>query len=85
MIVCMNFHVGALSLQNGGDDLFCPGEIFLLVLGAQDRDIGDLILCHRDLHCDLSLKAHGFGCVDAVQVDGGSRKFLHHKRCSGLL
>ena len=23
-----------MSLQNGGDDLFCPGEIFLLVLGV---------------------------------------------------
>ena len=30
-------------------------QIFLLVLGAQDRDIGDLILCHRDLHCDCLL------------------------------
>ena len=43
-----------------------------------------IFLGHRDLHCDLPLKAHGFGSVDAVQVDGGSRKFLHHKRCSGL-
>ena len=73
-----------MSLQNGGDDLFCPGEIFLLVLGAQDRDIGDLILCHRDLYRNFALKAHGFGSVDAVQVDGGSRKFLHHQRRGGL-
>ena len=61
-------HIGALSLQNGGDDLFCPGEIFLLVLGAQDRDIGNFILCHRDLHCNFALKAYGFGGVDAVNT-----------------
>ena len=70
--------------QNGWDDPLCPGEIFLLVLGAQNRDIGDLILCHRDLHCNFALKAYGFGGVDAVKVGGGCCKFLHHQRCGRL-
>ena len=77
-------HVGTLSFQNGGDDPLCPGEIFLLVLGAQNSDIGDLILCHRDLHCNFALKAYGFGGVDAVKVGGGCCKFLHHQRCGRL-
>ena len=77
-------HVGTLPFQNGGDDLFCLREIFLLILGAQKSDIGDLILCHRDLHRDLALKTHSFGSVDAVQIGRGRGKFLHHQRCGGL-
>ena len=77
-------HIGALPLQNGGDDPLCLGEIFFLILGAQNRDIGDLILCHRDLHCNFALKAYGFGGVDAVKVGGGCCKFLHHQRCGRL-
>ena len=73
-----------MSFQNGGDDPLCPGKIFLLVLGAQNCDIGDLILCHRDLHCNFALKAYGFGGVDAVKVGGGCCKFLHHQRCGRL-
>ena len=73
-----------MSLQNGGDDPLCPGEIFFLILSTQNRDIGDLILCHRDLYRDFALKAYGFGSVDAVKVGGGRCKFLHHQRCGGL-
>ena len=73
-----------MPFQNGGDDLFCPGEIFFLVLGAQESDIRDLILCHRDLHRDFAIKAHGLGGVDAVQIGRGCGKFLHHQRCGGL-
>ena len=73
-----------MPFQNGRDDLFCPGEIFLLILSAQKSDIGDLILCHRDLHRDLALKTHSLGGVDAVQIGRGCGKFLHHQRRSGL-
>ena len=73
-----------MPFQNGGDDPLGPGKIFLLVLGAQKGDVRDLILCHRDLHRDLALKAHGFGGVDAVKVGGGRCEFLHHQRCGGL-